>query len=102
MSLDHILSLIGQPLPMGRVNVRGTDYEPMLRVLTRIEWRQVGEARWLYWLWTPEQNGPRMDCGYSGRREDALFPESKENENCAAPEHSNHAGYYQPALSFGS
>lgn len=62
------------PLPTQRVNVRvDADAAPLLRRLTRVEFRRYESQTWLYWFWVPEEpkgnedlNG--LDCGYSGRR----------------------------------
>lgn len=63
------------PLPTGPVDVRLPGrVHPLLRTLTRVEWKIEPDGRWLYWRWAPERlpEGD-FDCGYSGAREDSSY-----------------------------
>lgn len=65
-----------RPLPTGRVNVRlDPEWEPLMRVLTKVEWRRKGGFKWLYWYWEPEFKVTGRDCGYAGTRTVTILDE---------------------------
>lgn len=54
-----------------RVLSEDSEHEPMIREVLRVELRHRQGYQWVYWFWKPEpRNDGRMDCGYSGMRED--------------------------------
>jgi hypothetical protein len=50
----------------------GYDREPLMRKVTRTEWKIKPDGRWFYWYWEPQRSSGQYDCGFSGIREDAL------------------------------